>query len=64
MHDCRKCLFYNAQFDEMRRERDDVVVIGQGEPDRHYCDLFTPIPPGVFEGEVDCESFVNADENQ
>ena len=62
MHDCRKCLFYNAQFDKIRRERDDVIVIGEGEQDRHYCDIYVPIPPGVFEGKENCESFVNEDE--
>ena len=59
MATCKKCLWYNEADDEQRMAGDDVVIVGEKETEKHYCANFTPIPPGVFETDKECEMFYN-----
>ena len=58
MTDCSKCLFYNPENDEEHRSGQDVVIVGQEEPDNHYCFAFEPIPKKYFEGKAQCPKFI------
>ena len=58
MTNCKKCLFYNVDEDEMRRSGQDVIVDGKEPPDDHFCFAFTPIPDGYFSGARDCPKYL------
>ena len=58
MADCRKCFFYSKEFDEAKQEINDVVIIGENTEDQHFCDAYSPIPDGVFNGPKDCPKFL------
>lgn len=58
MSDCRKCVFYNADDDEMQRDGQDIAIVGGDPPDNHFCFAFTPIPNGYFEGAKDCPKYL------
>ena len=58
MTDCRKCLFYDPAYDEMRRGGLDIAKVGEETPDDHFCFTFEPIPEGYFDGRKDCPKFL------
>jgi len=58
MANCENCLFYDKDNDELRRSGEDVVIIGEEEPDNHFCFAYTPIPAGVFNGAKDCPQYI------
>lgn len=59
MANCKKCVFYDAENDELKRRHDDILIIGAGDNDRHFCFAFQPIPDGVFETDKECDSFIS-----
>ena len=62
MADCKNCLLYNADVDEMKRSGLDVLVVGKEEPDEHFCFAYSPIPEGVFDGGKDCEQYLQREQ--
>lgn len=59
MANCKKCLFYSEEWDEMKRRTNDEIEDGKDADDNHFCEAFYPIPDGVFDGEKQCEKFLS-----
>lgn len=58
MKQCEDCLFYDAQYDKMRRRGDDVVRVGQERKDRHFCQAYkNGIPENVFNDMEVCKRY-------
>ena len=58
MADCKKCVFYSEENDELRRSHNDVLILGESNEDVHFCFAFDQIPEKTFETEKACPSFV------
>ena len=37
---CKKCPFYNAEFDEIRNLTNDVIIEGHEYEEHHYCIMY------------------------
>ena len=54
MGSCENCLFYSEKTDELNRDFNDTE-----DQSLHFCPMYTNgIPNGVFEGQKDCEKFM------
>ena len=58
MANCKDCFFYSEEQDTFRREYNDTVVVGEDIDNQHFCDAFSPIPKGVFNGSKDCPNYL------
>lgn len=55
---CNKCLFYDKQYDNFRQEYDDIIVLGNNQPEAHYCPMYLDnIPNAIFYDGAKCEFF-------
>ena len=55
---CDQCRFYNAEYDEMRQQYDDVIKIGD-EKEKHHCPMYeSQIPDEVYYDNKDCKYFI------
>lgn len=61
MANCKGCVFYSREGDELRRAHDDVMVVGESN-DNHFCFAFTPIPDGVFDTDKECPNYTPFEE--
>ena len=56
---CNNCLFYDKQYDDMRQEYDDVIVVGNDQPPKHFCVQYEDgIPKDIFYGGNACKFFI------
>ena len=56
MEYCKKCIFYDKEYDEMRQSGDDVVIVGKDQKEKHYCRMYdTAIPEKIVDGKAECE---------
>ena len=58
MANCRNCFFYSEEFDEEKQKINDVIIEGEDTENEHFCDAYSPIPPGVFNGPKECPKFL------
>lgn len=58
MANCKGCFFYSEEQDRFRQEYNDAQIVGVDMNEQHFCDAFTPIPEGVFEGSKDCPKYL------
>lgn len=63
MANCKRCVFYTKDGDELRRAHDDIMVLGK-ENDHHFCFAYVPIPDGVFEGDKSCPNYTPRDDGK
>ena len=61
MANCKGCLFYSAEQDQLRQDFNDALQVGVDLDEQHFCDRFSPIPDGVFEGEKECTEYLPKD---
>ena len=57
MKNCSQCLLYDKDYDEMRRDYNDVIIEGRDTDKEHFCVLHTPIDKDVWNGVSRCEDF-------
>lgn len=56
MKQCKTCIFYKKEYDEMRQSWDDIIVIGQDYIVKHYCGLYDKgIPASIVNDAKKCE---------
>ena len=57
MEQCKKCLCYDKEYDDMRMTGNDVLH--EDERDHaHFCPIYTDgIPERIANGQTKCESF-------
>ena len=56
---CSKCLFYDEKYDNFRQEYDDVIVVDNDQPPKHFCLLYeSGIPSNIFYDGNACKFFV------
>lgn len=56
---CNNCLFYDKQYDDMRQEYDDIIVVGNNQPLKHFCVQYEGgIPTDIFYGGSACKFFI------
>ena len=55
---CKQCLFYDKEYDKLRQQWDDVIIIGQENMVKHYCNVFKPIPQAIANGQTKCSAFI------
>lgn len=56
MKQCRECIFYDAEYDELRQSGDDIIIDGQQSQEKHYCRLYDQgIDERIITDKVKCE---------
>ena len=56
MENCKRCIFYDKEYDELKQSWDDKVIIGQEQQTKHYCRMYDdPINPDIYTGKTPCE---------
>ncbi len=56
MEYCKKCIFYDKDYDELRQSGDDVIIIGEGQEEKHYCRMYdNNIDEDIVNGKKKCE---------
>lgn len=56
MKQCEQCIFYDAEYDELRQSGDDIKIDGQESKEKHYCRLYDhAIDEGIVTDKVKCE---------
>lgn len=55
MAGCRNCPFYDAEYDSMKNELNDVIIEGQEYKEHHYCIMYDNHIDDFFIGEKQCE---------
>lgn len=55
MESCKMCIFYNAEYDEVRQQYVDTLKVGDvGE--KHFCVMYDhPIDPDIVSGKKQCQ---------
>ena len=62
MENCKSCIFYDSDYDELRQSGNDVRIIGQEDIEKHYCIMYDGhIDPAIIDGERQCEHFIPKD---
>ena len=67
MEQCKNCIFFDKEYDELRQEYNDVVYAQQEIKEKHFCRLYWDITQGgvipqeVWENKVKCKYFVSKD---
>lgn len=60
MENCKKCPFYDSEYDELLQSGEDVLVIGQEGVEKHYCRMYDhPIDPDITNGKKICKFYIN-----
>lgn len=60
MENCKKCIFYNKAYDDLRRRADDKILIGAEQKDRHFCIVYEDgIPEDIASDLLDCRRHEN-----
>lgn len=58
---CKNCLFYDKEDDDMRRSWQDRIIENDTNPDKHFCDEWSKqgyvIPRDIWEGKKKCPYF-------
>ena len=60
---CKNCLLYDRRDDEDRRFLNDVKIVDDPNPDKHFCDMWDEenshvIPKEVWENKTKCKFYV------
>lgn len=37
LEQCKSCIFFNKEYNELRQSGDDIIVIGKEEKTNYYC---------------------------
>lgn len=54
---CDRCKNFSAEYDEMRQEYDDTLIIGETK-ENHFCPMFDRnIPDSIYYDDADCNFF-------
>lgn len=40
MADCKKCPFYDSEYDSMKNKMNDVIIEGEEHKEHHYCIMY------------------------
>jgi len=56
---CKSCLFYYKDYDDMYREEDDELPYDGSHPDNHFCISFQDgIPKDIWHNKTKCPHYV------
>lgn len=56
---CKKCLFYSRERDDLYREYDDEEPMDEGESDNHFCIHYkNGIAKGIWNNTTKCQHYV------
>ena len=61
MSQCKQCLFYDKEYDKLRQQWDDIIIVGQEDVIKYYCYVHSPIPQEILNDQTKCFSFVLRD---
>lgn len=56
---CKNCLFYDKEYDQLLQSGDDLIIIGQETKKKHDCRMYEgSIDDQILSGETECEHYV------
>ena len=56
MEYCKRCIFYDKDYDEMLQSGDDVIIKGESEEEKHYCRMYeSNIDDRIVKGKKKCQ---------
>ena len=56
MEYCKKCIFYDKDYDELLQSGDDILLAGEEQKEKHYCRLYDKhIDDDIVSGKKECE---------
>lgn len=54
MENCKNCILYDSEYDELRQSGNDVIKDGNAE--KHYCRMWKDgIPNEIWDGKTKCQ---------
>lgn len=60
MENCKKCVFYDAEFDKLRQSGDDIIFVGSKDTEKHYCRMYEScIAADILSGAAECEHHIS-----
>lgn len=64
---CRDCAVYDKEYDSMRQDLDDVIVVDEPVREKHFCMVYdredhTCIPEDVWSGKRPCPKIYEDEE--
>ena len=63
MEYCKKCFFYNAEYDESVQQYDDTLKLHNAN-EKHYCPMYdSHIPTDIINGKKKCEFHIEKDKS-
>ena len=58
MEYCKKCIFYDKEYDELRQNGDDTIIIGEEQEEKHYCRMYdSGIDEDIVKGKKKCDYY-------
>lgn len=58
---CSSCFFFDEEYDDFRKQYDDVVK-EKKEPEKHYCPMYYDhIPHDIYHKNADCDYYEKRD---
>ena len=57
MKQCKNCIFYDAEMEELRQSGDDVIIVGhENDEEKNYCSAYMEgIPLEIAKDRCTCE---------
>ena len=57
---CKNCLFYDREYDEIEQENDDIELLVDPNPNPHFCRAWKQgIPKDIWEHRTKCPHYIN-----